>query len=80
MVQQGGPGPWQTDDDQWFPYGCLLDERQALQLVLDTQPVAEQPEALLTDGKAAEQVELGRALIGIEQAPECQPKRRITPI
>jgi hypothetical protein len=80
MVQHGGPGPWQTDDDQRFPYGSLLNVGTALQLVLDPQPVAEQSEALLADGKAAEQMQFGRALIGVQQAPECLPKRFIPPI
>src|SRR2546427_11664782 len=74
MVQQCGPGPWQTNDDQRFPYRSLLDEGKALQILLDTQPVAEQPEALLADGKAAEQVQRGRALKCrhlIPPAPTC---------
>src|SRR5262245_24429603 len=54
IVQQGRPGPWQADDDQGFPYWGLHDERTAFQLLLDTQPVAEQSETLLAYGKAAE--------------------------
>jgi len=50
MVQHGSPGPWQTDDDQRFAYWRLLDEGKALQILLDTQPVTEQPEALVAEG------------------------------
>src|SRR5215471_17641924 len=74
IVQQCRPGPWQTDDDQGFPYWGLLDERKAFQVVLDTQSVVEQSEALLAYGKAAEQVQLGRSLIASKQEPECLPK------
>ena len=77
MVQHGGPGPWQTNDDQRFLDWCVRDAGTALQILLHTQPVAEQPEALLAEGQAAEQVQVGCALIGLEQAPECLPKRRI---
>jgi hypothetical protein len=80
MVQQRGPGPWQTDDDQGFPYRGLPDKRTSLQILPNAQPVAEQPDALVMYGQTAEQVQLGRALIGIQQEPEGRPKRLVTPI
>jgi hypothetical protein len=80
MVQQGRPGPWQPDDNQGFPYWGLRDVGKALQIVLDTQLVAEQSEALVAEGQAAEQVQLRRALIGRQQALEGLPKSLVTPL
>src|SRR5207244_7683774 len=70
LVEDGGAGAWQPDDEDRLSDILPLDLGMASQGVDDPQAVLEQAHAIGARDQAAEQRERGLVLEGVEQSPE----------